>query len=65
MPQDYQDIAQRKATKGTEMFWAPSPSQPMTGGVLGFLPLCVALVKLFPSVFHDLPWLLVPHLSSQ
>ena len=35
---DYQDIAQRKAYKGTEMFWAPSPSQPLQGGVLGFLP---------------------------
>lgn len=35
---DYQDIAQRKLTKATEMFWAPSPSQPMQGGVLGFLP---------------------------
>jgi len=35
---DYQDIDQRKAYSGTEMFWAPSPSQPMQGGVLGFLP---------------------------
>jgi hypothetical protein len=35
---DYQDIAARKAYKGTEMFWAPSPSQPLQGGVLGFLP---------------------------
>lgn len=35
---DYQDIVQRKAYKGTEMLWAPSPSQPLQGGVLGFLP---------------------------
>ena len=35
---DYQDIEQRKTYKGTEMFWAPSPSQPLQGGVLGFLP---------------------------
>jgi hypothetical protein len=35
---DYQDIDQRKGYSGTEMFWAPSPSQPMQGGVLGFLP---------------------------
>ena len=35
---DYQDINARKAYKGTEMFWAPSPSQPLQGGVLGFLP---------------------------
>ena len=35
---DYQDIAQRKTTKATEMFWAPSPSLPNQGGVLGFLP---------------------------
>jgi hypothetical protein len=35
---DYQDIASRKPYKGTEMFWAPSPSQPLQGGVLGFLP---------------------------
>ena len=35
---DYQDVAQRKLDKATEMFWAPSPSQPLQGGVLGFLP---------------------------
>lgn len=35
---DYQDIAYRKPLKATEMLWAPSPSQPMQGGVLGFLP---------------------------
>lgn len=35
---DYQDIAARKPYKGTEMFWAPSPSLPNQGGVLGFLP---------------------------
>jgi hypothetical protein len=35
---DYQDIDQRKGYSGTEMFWAPSPSQPMQGGLLGFLP---------------------------
>jgi len=38
---DYQDVAAREkspAFKGTEMFWAPSPSQPLQGGVLGFLP---------------------------
>lgn len=35
---DYQDINQRQGFRGTEMFWAPSPSQPMQGGVLGFLP---------------------------
>ena len=32
---DYQDIAQRKTTKSTEMYWAPSPSMPNQGGVLG------------------------------
>jgi alpha-mannosidase len=31
-------VAARKVFKGTEMFWAPSPSQPLQGGVLGFLP---------------------------
>ena len=35
---DYQDIEARKLFNGTEMFWAPSPSQPNQGGVLGFLP---------------------------
>jgi alpha-mannosidase len=35
---DYQDIQQRKLTKSTEMYWAPSPSMPNQGGVLGFLP---------------------------
>ena len=41
---DYQDIQQRKLTKSTEMFWAPSPSMPNQGGVLGFLPYwCVRL----------------------
>ena len=35
---DYQDIDARKKYNGTEMFWAPSPSQPLQGGVLGFLP---------------------------
>ena len=35
---DYQDIDQRKGSSATEMFWAPSPSQPLQGGVLGFLP---------------------------
>ena len=35
---DYQDITARKLYKGTEMFWAPSPSLPNQGGVLGFLP---------------------------
>ena len=40
---DYQDISERQSwwspnKQGTEMFWAPSPSQPMVGGILGFLP---------------------------
>jgi hypothetical protein len=35
---DYQDVAERKLTKSTEMFWTPSPSQPNQGGLLGFLP---------------------------
>ena len=40
---DYQDIQQRKLTKSTEMFWAPSPSMPNQGGVLGFLPYWLVL----------------------
>ena len=35
---DYQDINARKKYNGTEMFWAPSPSLPNQGGILGFEP---------------------------